>query len=95
MGMKVKVRAFAALHDLIGGSVVLELPEGSTVRSLLEELARRFGRAFREAVLDEGGGLAKFVKVLVNGRDIDFLSGLDTALEDGDEVFLFPPVGGG
>jgi len=93
--MKVRVRAFATLHDLIGGSMVLELPEGSTIRSLLDELVKRFGKAFREAVLNEDGKPIKFVKILVNGRDIDFLSGLDTVLRDGDEVFLFPPVGGG
>jgi len=92
--MKVRVRAFATLANLLGQAVELELPEGSTVGSLLSELARMFGRAFTEAVM-EGDRPADFVKIMVNGRDIDFLSGLDTVLEDGDEVFLFPPVGGG
>ena len=41
------------------------------------------------------GGLARGVKVFLNGRDIDFLSGLDTRLSDGDEISIFPPVGGG
>ncbi|RLI08069.1 molybdopterin synthase sulfur carrier subunit, partial [Candidatus Bathyarchaeota archaeon] len=43
----------------------------------------------------EGVSPADVVKIMVNGSDIDVLSGLDTVLEDGDEIFLFPPVGGG
>ena len=93
--MKVRVRAFATLSNLLGGGPLeVELPEGSTVGDLLSELARRLGRAFREAVM-EGGRLAEYVKVFVNGRDIDFLSGLKTVLRDGDEVALIPPAGGG
>ena len=94
--MKVEVRAFATLSNLLGGGFLeVELPEGSTVGDLLAELVRRFGKPFREAVMEEDGRLSKYVKVFVNGRDIDFLSGLDTALRDGDEVALIPLAGGG
>ena len=95
-GMKVKVRAFATLSDLMGhGEVVLEVPDGSSVGFLLAELVKRYGRALEEALFDADGHLAEYVKIMVNGRDVDFLSGLDTELRDGDEVFIFPPVGGG
>jgi len=94
--MLVRVRGFATLADLMGREgVVLELPEGSCVRDAIRELSKRFGKALEGALLDGGGGLAKFVKVMLNGRDIDFLSGLETPLSNGDELLLFPPVGGG
>jgi molybdopterin synthase sulfur carrier subunit len=36
-----------------------------------------------------------YVKVLKEGRDIQHLQGLDTALAETDTLSLFPPVGGG
>jgi molybdopterin synthase sulfur carrier subunit len=33
--------------------------------------------------------------ILKNGRNIHFLSGLDTQLDDGNLIALFPPVAGG
>jgi molybdopterin converting factor small subunit len=33
--------------------------------------------------------------VLVNGRSLDFLDGLDTIIAPNDNLSLFPPVGGG
>jgi sulfur-carrier protein len=35
------------------------------------------------------------VNVYVGGEDIRFLDGLDTAVEDGDEVTILPAVAGG
>jgi len=39
--------------------------------------------------------LRDFVNILRNGRNIHFLAGLDTPLDDGDVIALFPPVAGG
>jgi molybdopterin converting factor small subunit len=36
-----------------------------------------------------------FVNILKNGRNIYFLAGLDTPLDDGDIITLFPPAAGG
>jgi molybdopterin synthase sulfur carrier subunit len=35
------------------------------------------------------------VNVYVGGEDIRFLDGLDTTVEDGDEVTILPAVAGG
>jgi molybdopterin converting factor small subunit len=40
-------------------------------------------------------GRGRFVNVYVQGEDIRFLDGLDTGVEDGDEVTILPAVVGG
>jgi molybdopterin converting factor small subunit len=32
---------------------------------------------------------------MVNGRDIGFLKGMETVLQNGDEILILPPVAGG
>lgn len=90
----VRVRLFAKFRELAGtGEMEVEAED---VRSLLRTLRER-RRELGEALLEdpERVSLRKTVKVLVNGREIRWLKGLDTPLREGDVVYLFPPVGGG
>jgi len=50
----------------------------------------------REEVLDDDGDLYEHVRLLHNAED-PFANGdgLDTRIEQGDELALFPPVSGG
>jgi len=43
----------------------------------------------------EGDKVKEMVKILVNGRDVRELRGLETELSDGDCISIFPPVAGG
>ena len=57
-------------------------------------LYEQFGE-LRERISDEQGALRRFVNVYLAGEDIRFLDGLETAVEDGDEVTILPAVAGG
>ena len=70
----------------------LDIP-AATASELLTELGRRFPAL--QPILTEQRAGRPYVKVLVNGRLIDQLQGLDTPLEPGDTVGVFPPVAGG
>jgi len=95
--INVKVRIFATFRDIVGiKETALQFPSNVTVRSLVQTLSNKYsqGKLERE-VFDKSGNVQKYVKILVNGRDIDFLDGPSTQLKDGDIVAMFPPVGGG
>jgi molybdopterin converting factor small subunit len=63
------------------------LKPNSTVSSLLHELekSRELRINFKE----------KNIAILVNGRPVDTLEGLETKLKDLDKVFIMPIIGGG
>jgi molybdopterin synthase sulfur carrier subunit len=90
-----QVRLFGSLRPFVGAKAVeVELAPGAPVQCLLDRLVAEYpvlGTKF----FDEGGDLRGSISVLVNGRHIAFLEGLDTTLHEDDRVALFPAVGGG
>ena len=88
-------KLFADLADVAGDrEVEVEVDGDATVGDALEALLdSRPG--LRDRVFDEGGGLYDHLTVLRNGSDVENGEGLDTGVEPGDELALFPPVSGG
>jgi molybdopterin synthase sulfur carrier subunit len=91
--MSVTVKIPTPLRALTGDRDKVDA-EGATLSALVDELEGSFP-GMRERLCDEDGGLRRFVNVYVNGEDVRFLQGLDTALGDGDEVSIVPAVAGG
>jgi molybdopterin synthase sulfur carrier subunit len=91
-----KVSFYATLRQVVGAKTVdFDLPAGSTVQQLLDEMIRRYPGLRRE-LLDENGELYRHVHIFVNGRDATFLErGLDAELSHEDTLGVFPAVGGG
>ena len=81
--MKVTVRYFATHKEATGVTdEVLDLPDGTTVARLMEELMHRHPGLVdlqRDTVISVNKGI---------GTD-------DIRLEEGDDVALFPPISGG
>jgi molybdopterin synthase sulfur carrier subunit len=46
-------------------------------------------------VLDEKGGVRRYVNVFHNDEDIRFLQELKTVVKDGDKISLVPAIAGG
>ena len=92
--MKVKVVFFAPFRELFGeGEREVELNGKPQVKELLDLLCDSEQR--HDKLFDQSGELRAYVMILKNGQPINMLSGTQTALEDGDEIAVFPPVTGG
>ncbi|MFB6470724.1 MAG: MoaD/ThiS family protein [Vulcanisaeta sp. AZ3] len=94
--MRIRVKFFGDLYELIGTfRVELEVPKGLTIRDLINLVSHTFNPKFSEAILDGDGRLRGEYVVLINGKSIEFLRGLDTELSDDEEVVFLPPAEGG
>lgn len=93
--MRIRVKFLATLYDLTGVlKTEIEVPDGVTIRKLVDILDEKYPK-LRSELLQEGGQLRSMYNVLVNGRAVEWLRGLDTELRDGDEVVFIPPAAGG
>ena len=68
--------------------------DGATVGEVFSDLVARYP-SIRGNLLDESGGLHKFVNVYKNDDDIRYLDQLDTKVGDGDVLSVIPAVAGG
>lgn len=94
--MKILVKFLATIREITDKSEIeLEIRPGDTVGNALQTLQARYGPDFKEATTGTTAGGIPKVRFLVNGRDADFLEGLETELKDGDVMVLVPPVAGG
>jgi molybdopterin synthase sulfur carrier subunit len=91
--MQVTVKFFANFREVTGKSQVT-VQDVSTVKELLSRLVGEFGPRL-SALLYESGELRDTANVMINGRSIHMMDGLETKLKDGDVVAIFPPISGG
>jgi molybdopterin synthase sulfur carrier subunit len=93
----VKVRTILTLKTIMGGGETeLSVSEGSTLEQLITTLINRFGDELAFQLYEPNSkNLRSYIRLMVNGRDIAFLEGMETVLRNGDEVLILPPVSGG
>lgn len=89
----VMVRIPTPLRRITSGQDKVEM-DGSNLGELISGLDSKFP-GFRDRLLDETGELRYFVNVYLNGEDVRYLEGMDTATKTGDEISIVPAVAGG
>lgn len=94
VGPVLEVRYLAELQDVAGCSgEPVPAAAAPTLRALISELARSHGEPMRNRILDTTGTeLADGIFVLVNGRHMSQLAGLDAPLAAGDTISLVPVI---
>lgn len=77
---------------LCSENMTIELQESeATIRGLIERLDEKCERKLWETISKSNLNIS----ILVNGRDIEFLQGVNAQLSNGDRVAIIPLVAGG
>jgi len=93
------VKFFAYIRDYTNCKEIV-LPVTETVKDLTSILSEMYGEKLRAKMLKphaEGSPpeLSSEIIIMVNGRHVVHLGGIDTKLKDDDVVQIFPLVAGG
>ena len=92
--MKIKVRLFGDVAEMVGSKYTIDLDESASVLSLTNKIQRESGHS-------RGGYLGDFkvggpdLAIMINGKNITLLDGVETKLCEDDDVVIMPFVVGG
>ncbi len=90
--MHLELKFFATFREAVGSKVIeREFEDESTVGDVLSTLETQYDGLD----LLQNGGLRPQINVLKNGREVLHMDGIETRMEDGDTLAIFPPVAGG
>jgi len=95
--VSVNVRLIGIFRVLSGkSSFPVKLEEPAIVRRVIQNLAEAFSPEFKEALIDpELKDPRPNALILVNGKEVSVLEGLETEVNKGDEIVLVPVSHGG
>ena len=95
--MKAQVNFFAWFRDLAGGKTFEITLNGND--PTLKDLINAFKEQINEKIYKKINLLLKNktpgLLIMVNGRNISFLNGLETKIKENDKIAIFPPGAGG
>ena len=77
-----------------GGEKKIEISADS-LQDTFAKISEMLGDDFKRRVLEGDGTPRSLINIYINGKNAKFSSGLETVLQDGDEVYILPAVAGG
>ena len=77
-----------------GGEKKIELSVDS-LSNAFAKVSESMGDDFKRRVLENDGTPRSLINIYINGKNAKFSGGMDTVLNDGDEIYILPAVAGG
>ena len=97
MVTNVEVKFLGVFRQFSGRNrVLVKLEKPATIGKAIAKLVEAFSSEFKRTLVDpELEDPRPNALILVNGKEIGVLQGLETEVEDGDEIVLVPVSHGG
>jgi MoaD family protein len=93
--MPLTLKFIGALRQISGKTqLTVNFQEGMALKDLITEISQEMPQ-LEKTLSDQLNDSRSNALVLINGREISVLDGLETKLNDGDEIVFVPVVHGG
>jgi molybdopterin synthase sulfur carrier subunit len=92
-GNNMKVMFFGYIRDITGTKETW-MQGPTNLKQLLHKLCDIYGKNLKSRVFDNND-IGREVIILINGRNVAFTGGIETALSEDDEISIFPVMAGG
>lgn len=93
--MQIEFRFFATFRQAVGSKTTEHnYADGARVGDVLAALEDEY-EGLSGNLLDGDGEIRPQLSVFKNGREVLHMDGVETGLDDGDTLSVFPPVAGG
>jgi MoaD family protein len=94
--MKIKVKTFANLREIVGKSELdYEIEQGNSLGDLLENMCQKYGESFDRQIKDRSTGAIVPFLLLINEKTFRSIADLHTPIAEGDIVTIMLPFDGG
>ncbi len=77
-----------------GGEKKIELL-ATSISEAFTTISEQLGDEFKRRVLNPDGSPRSLINIYINGKNMRFSGGMETSLNDGDEIYVLPAVAGG
>ncbi|MHA1315083.1 MAG: MoaD/ThiS family protein [Candidatus Helarchaeota archaeon] len=94
--MQVKFVFYSTLIEITKTrEITIFVKENSSIKDAIVALKYGLGEDISLKLYDKSGDLNKFILMLLNGKKINEIEGIEIKIQDGDEIFLVPAIAGG
>jgi molybdopterin synthase sulfur carrier subunit len=91
--MELEMRFFATFRQAVGQKTVRQdFEDASTIGDIVQSLSEEYPDM---DLYNEDGSIREFITIMKDGKDIEHIQGLETEVEEGSTISVFPPVAGG
>jgi MoaD family protein len=95
MKIDIEFLGFPMVSDVVGKKKLeLDIP-GNTVKNVIDELIRRYGKKVKEAFYDATGDFDVTIQVTLNGKTLIPADKHHTPLKEGDTLIFMLLLAGG
>jgi len=95
MKINVEFLGLPMVSNVIGKKILQLDVSGETVKDVIDELIRRYGKKVRDALYDSEGNLDLMIQIALNGKSFIPADKHNTPLKEGDNLIFMLLLAGG